>query len=66
MYIAVDCSTTAGSLVWFEPNPHVDGESWNDSFIPFPVDLRGWLERWLDGEGDLFEQAWDAVETSED
>lgn len=60
MFLCVDCTSPDGSLVWFEPNPHEQGAPWDDSFIPFPVDLAGWLQRWLAGAPDLLETAWDA------
>jgi hypothetical protein len=61
MSMCVDCTDAEGRLIWFEPNPHSEGAPWSDSFIPFPVTLVEWLERWLDGADDLFEAAWNAA-----
>jgi len=59
MFACVDCSTDHASLVWFEPNPHEDGEPWDDAFIPLNISLEAWLRHWLDGSGDdLLEKAW--------
>jgi hypothetical protein len=58
MYACVDCTTTEAAIVWFEPNPHDDGEPWTESFIPLAPSLESWLTHWLDGTEDaLFEQA---------
>lgn len=58
MYVCVNRVTEEAAIVWFEPNPHEDGESWNDSFIPLALSLESWLAHWLDGTLDaLFEQA---------
>lgn len=58
MYACVDCATEEAAIVWFEPNPHEDGELWTDSFIPLAVSLESWLTHWLDGTLDaLFEQS---------
>src|SRR5262245_16217346 len=34
MFLCVDCSDTSGMVVWFEPNPHADGQPWDDAFFP--------------------------------
>jgi hypothetical protein len=60
MYACVDCSTDDGAVVWFEPNPHADGEPWDDAFIPLAPSLAMWLENWLAGV-DMFESAWNAA-----
>ncbi len=60
MYACVDCSTVDGAVVWFEPNPHADGEPWDDAFIPLAPSLAVWLENWLAGV-DMFERAWNAA-----
>jgi hypothetical protein len=59
MYACIDGSTPDGSMVWFEPNPHADGEPWDDSFIPLAPSMAYWLQNWLDGN-DLLEGAWKA------
>jgi len=61
MFACVDCSTDDASLIWFEPNPHEDGEPWDDAFVPLNISLESWLRHWLEGSGhDLFEVAWNA------
>jgi hypothetical protein len=60
MYACIDCSTTEGRVVWFEPNPHSDGEPWDDSFILLSPSMSDWLRSWLNGK-DLFEGAWKAA-----
>lgn len=58
MYICVDCSTFEGATVWFEPNPHNDGETWDNSFICFTNSIEEWLIAWLENtEEDLFNRA---------
>lgn len=49
MYHCVQCLDESLPVVWFEPNPHSDGEPWDDSFIPFCPSLREYLSEWLDG-----------------
>lgn len=67
MFACVDCTTEDASLVWFEPNPHSLGESWDDAFIPLNVSLEVWLRGWLQGGADdLFEAAWNAKFGSDD
>jgi len=59
MFCCADCSSDAMPIVLFEPNPHTDGEPWDDCFIPFAESLNDWLAAWLDGNaGDMFEAAW--------
>lgn len=59
MFCCADCSSEATPIIWFEPNPHEDGEPWADSFFPFTDSLDQWLTAWLDGQADaLFEIAW--------
>jgi hypothetical protein len=61
MYVCVRCSKPDESVVWFEPNPHVEGGSWEDAFIPLAPSVAAWLEAWLAGS-DTFtlESAWEA------
>lgn len=49
MYHCVQCRDEALAVIWFEPNPHAEGEPWDDSFIPFSPSLREYLSAWLDG-----------------
>jgi hypothetical protein len=60
MYACIDCTSPEAAVVWFEPNPHSDGEPWDDSFIPLAPSMAHWLERWLAGE-DLCETAFKAM-----
>jgi hypothetical protein len=56
MYMCVDLDAAPdASLIWFEPNPHENGEPWNDSFIPLGGSLALWLSSWLAGT-DLMEK----------
>ncbi len=57
MYACLDCSTPEAPVVWFEPNPHVDGEPWTDSFIPMAPSMSDWIRAWL-VDDDLLETAW--------
>ena len=49
MYHCVQCLDDASPVVWFEPNPHEQGSSWDRSFIRFSPSLREYLSAWLDG-----------------
>jgi len=53
MFHCVSCDHPDAPVVWFEPNPHEDGESWNSFFIPFAPSLTKYLRALLDGK-DLF------------
>lgn len=55
MYHCVRCDVPDAPVVWFEPNPHSPGESWQDSFIPFAPSLTSYLQVWLNGR-DPFEE----------
>jgi hypothetical protein len=59
MYACVDCTRPEAPVVWFEPNPHEDGEPWDESFIPLAPSASDWLRAWLEGR-DLMEGAWKA------
>jgi hypothetical protein len=50
MYASVDCNTTEGVMIWFEPNPHQDGKTWDDAFIPLAPSIDAWLQAWLEGK----------------
>ena len=61
MYGCIDCGSPSGRIIWFEPNPHSDGDPWDDSFIPLVDSLETWLELWLaEKDNDLFEDGWKA------
>lgn len=49
MYLCIDCYSKNGRVVLFEPNNHVDGRSWKNSFIPFSPSLRKMMDDWLSG-----------------
>ena len=53
MFHCVQCTDPAGPVIWFEPNPHEPGDSWEESFIPFAPSFAAYLRAWLDGK-DLF------------
>lgn len=67
MYLCVDLDAPDEHIVWFEPNPHVDGQPWSDAFFPFGMGLEALMQRWLNGDDivDLFERAWNAVSVAE-
>jgi len=48
MYHCLQCGNSDTPVVWFEPNPHEDGESWVDSFVPFCPTFSEYLSAWLD------------------
>lgn len=50
MYLCIDCRSRKGRVVLFEPNNHVDGRSWKNSFMPFSASLRKMISDWLDGK----------------
>jgi SMI1 / KNR4 family (SUKH-1) len=54
MYHCIQCDNPDGPIVWFEPNPHEDEDSWDSSFIPFAPSLSAYIEAWISGK-DLFE-----------
>ena len=60
MFFCVDCTTPDGSIVWFEPNPHVAGEPWTDSFIPLGMNFETLMRAWADGRDvmEMMESAW--------
>jgi len=50
MFLCVDCSDDRGMVVWFEPNPHEDGKSWDDAFYPLGIAFEELMFRWAAGE----------------
>ncbi len=56
MYHCIDCRSKTGKIVLFEPNPHCEGEAWDDAFFPFCSSLNKLFSVWLDG-GDVWEFA---------
>ena len=50
MFFCVDCSDERGMVLWFEPNPHEDGEAWDDSFIPLNRSFEDLMSGWARGE----------------
>lgn len=55
MFHCIRCDHPDAPVIWFEPNPHEHGESWDSSFIAFAPSLTAYLTAWLDGK-DLFEE----------
>ena len=47
MYACIDCSTTAGAMTWFEPNPRERGNPVHLFLIPVASSLEEWLRIWL-------------------
>lgn len=62
MYLCVDLDSSDEAIVWFEPNPHVDGQPWSDAFFLVGMGLEALMQRWLGGADivELFEQSWNA------
>ncbi|TKR29253.1 SMI1/KNR4 family protein [Luteimonas gilva] len=58
MFHCVRCDHPDAPVVWFEPNPHEDGEPWDNAFIPFAPSLADYLTAWLEGK-DLFAEFMD-------
>lgn len=58
MYDCVDCSTPAGAVSWFEPNPREHGDPVGDFLILLAPSLERRLEAWLADE-DLMEPAYE-------
>jgi hypothetical protein len=50
MYLCVDCRTSKGKVVLFEPNNHEEGRSWKSSFMPFSPSLTKLMDDWLNGK----------------
>jgi hypothetical protein len=50
MYACIDCTTVAGAMVWFEPNPRDPGEPLHRFLIPVASSLELWLTMWLNDE----------------
>lgn len=46
MYLCVDCTNEEGNVIWFEPNPHEDGESWDSSFIRISCNVEELFAAW--------------------
>ena len=50
MYLCVHCRADDAPMTWFEPNPHMAGEPWDESFIPLTCNLEQLMSAWLRGE----------------
>lgn len=61
MYSCLDCSQESMPVIWFEPNPHADGQPWDDSFFDLVDSFENWLFAYLDGE-DLFQKFFDSYD----
>jgi hypothetical protein len=60
MYACIDCFTTAGTIIWFEPNPREPGDPLNLFLIPVASSLEEWLIMWLgnqDWQGPAYVQS---------
>jgi hypothetical protein len=55
MYLCVDCADARGPVVWFDPNSHVRGTSWDKAFIPLATSTEEWLAAWV-ADVDLFDR----------
>jgi hypothetical protein len=53
MFLCVDCSVEEGTVIWFEPNPHEHGKSWDDAFFPLGRTLRDLINGWIRGENPM-------------
>lgn len=62
MFLCVDCTDEKGRITWFEPNPHVDGEPWDDSMFPSDVTFEQMMEAWMEGTDviELVGSSWEA------
>lgn len=58
MYCCLDCSQEKMPVVWFEPNPHEDGQPWDDSYFDLIDSFEAWIFAYIDGE-DLFQKFFD-------
>ncbi len=58
MYDCIDCSSSAGAVSWFEPNPRERGELVQDFLVLLAPSLEHRLEAWLADE-DLKEPAYE-------
>lgn len=52
MYVCIPAIPVGGDprLIWFEPNPHEDGQPWSDSFFRTTFTLQRLLDVWMDGQ----------------
>lgn len=50
MYHCIQCDEPDAPIIWFEPNPHEPGTTWENSFIPFCPSLGEYLLAWINGE----------------
>jgi len=48
MYFCEPCVGTSRSVIWFEPNPHEDGASWESSFLDRGLTLEQLLRAWIE------------------
>ncbi|TLP62488.1 SMI1/KNR4 family protein [Microbispora triticiradicis] len=50
MYAAVDCQSSEGAVLLFDPNP-IDNDDWHLAWFADSKSLINWLETWLSGRG---------------
>jgi hypothetical protein len=53
MFFCVDCSSSRGDVVWFEPNGHGPGTAWHHAFIPLGLRCDEMMLRWVAGDDEL-------------
>ncbi len=50
IYSCISCLNLPYSVLWFDPNIHEMGKSWESSFILHRISLEDWFQSWLNGE----------------
>ena len=67
MFFCVDCTTPVGAMVWFEPNGHTPGDSWDQAFVPLRMTFEELMRAWAGGTSDvaIMEAAWNDAERSD-
>jgi hypothetical protein len=50
IYSCVSCLNHPYSVLWFDPNKHEIGQSWNSAFTLHRISLEDWFLSWLSGE----------------
>jgi hypothetical protein len=49
IYSCVDCLHPRFRIRMFDPNVHIEGDSWDDSFFEERASFDDWIEAWADG-----------------
>jgi len=55
IYSCVSCLNHPYSVLWFDPNKHELGQSWDSAFILHRISFEDWFQSWLRGEN-LFDE----------